>query len=74
LKHAQATECLVQVSFLVDHLSITIEDNGKGFDVKKESIGMGWGNIRQRIDFLKGSIDLHSAASSGTSVQINIPF
>jgi signal transduction histidine kinase len=74
LKHAQATECLVQVSFLVDHLSITIEDNGKGFDVKKESSGMGWGNIRQRIDFLKGSIDLHSAASSGTSVQINIPF
>jgi signal transduction histidine kinase len=74
LKHAQAAECLVQVSFLVDHLSITIEDNGKGFDVKKETNGMGWGNIRQRIDFLKGSIDLHSAASSGTSVQINVPF
>ncbi len=74
LKHAQATECLVQVSFLMDHLSITVEDNGKGFDIKKESSGMGWGNIRQRVEFLKGSLDLHSSASSGTSVQINIPF
>lgn len=74
LKHAQAAECLVQVSFLVDHLSITIEDNGKGFDVKKESNGMGWSNIRQRVEFLKGTLDLHSSTSSGTSVQINIPF
>jgi signal transduction histidine kinase len=74
LKHAQATECLVQLSFVSDHLSITVEDDGKGFDTKKESGGMGWGNIRQRVDFLKGSIDLHSAATSGTSVQINVPF
>jgi signal transduction histidine kinase len=72
LKHAQATECLVQVSYLSDYLSITVEDNGKGFDMSKESNGMGWSNIRQRVEFLKGTLDLHSSASSGTSVQINI--
>lgn len=72
-KHAQATECLVQVSYLSDYLSITVEDNGKGFDMNKESNGMGWSNIRQRVEFLKGTFDLHSSSSSGTSVQINIP-
>jgi signal transduction histidine kinase len=74
LKHAQATECLVQLSFVSDHLSITVEDDGKGFDAKKENHGMGWDNIRQRVDFLKGSLDLHSAEGKGTSVQITIPF
>jgi signal transduction histidine kinase len=74
LKHAQATECLVQVSFVSDHLSITVEDDGKGFDTKKENNGMGWGNIRQRVDFLKGTFDLHSTEGNGTSVQISVPF
>ncbi len=74
LKHSQATECLVQVSYLSDHLSITVEDNGKGFDTKLENNGMGWGNVRQRVDFLKGTLDLSSSEGRGTSVQINIPF
>jgi signal transduction histidine kinase len=75
LKHAQATECLVQVSFLSDHLSITVEDNGKGFDTTRaDNGGMGWSNIRQRIEYLKGSLDLNSSVGNGTSVQINIPF
>ncbi len=74
LKHAQASECLVQLSYVSDHLSITVEDDGKGFDIKKENRGMGWGNIRQRVDFLKGTLDLHSSTSNGTSVQINVPF
>ena len=74
LKHAQATECLVQVSYLSEHLSITVEDNGKGFDSKTENNGMGWSNIRQRVEFLKGSLDLNSSLGSGTSVQVNIPF
>lgn len=74
LKHAQATECLVQLAYLPDQFSITVEDNGKGFDATKESNGMGRGNIRQRVEFLKGNLDLNSSQEKGTSVQINIPF
>jgi signal transduction histidine kinase len=74
LKHAQAAQCLVQVAYLSGHLSITVEDNGKGFDTNQAMKGMGWINIRQRVDFLKGSVDVNSSARDGTSVQIDIPF
>ena len=74
LRHAQATECLVQLAYQEDQFSITVEDNGKGFDVTKKSSGMGWGNIRQRVEFLKGNLDLNSSEGNGTSIQINIPF
>jgi signal transduction histidine kinase len=74
IKHAQASECLVQISYLSDHLSITIEDNGKGFNMDRKSNGTGLNNIRQRVDFLKGTLDFHSSEGSGTSVQIGIPF
>ena len=74
VKHAQAKECLVQVSYLSAHLSITVEDDGNGFDTGQESNGMGLTNIHQRVEFLKGGIDLNSSKQTGTSVQINIPF
>ena len=74
LKHAQATECLIQLAYLPDQLSITVEDDGNGFDSQLEKKGMGWINIRQRVEFLKGSLDLNTSEGNGTSVQINIPF
>ena len=40
----------------------------------KKKKGMGWVNIRQRVEFLKGTLDLNSSEGNGTSVQINIPF
>jgi signal transduction histidine kinase len=73
-KHAQATECLIQLAYLPDQLCITVEDNGRGFDSTQEKKGMGWVNIHQRVEFLKGSLDLNTSEGNGTSVQFNIPF
>jgi signal transduction histidine kinase len=71
-KHAKATEVLVQLLREENRLSITVEDNGKGFDVSnlEKSKGDGWANIRSRVDYLKGKLDLHSDAQKGTSVNI----
>ena len=74
IKHAQATEVLVQVFRQMSKLVINVEDNGKGFDVKlsEEKGGMGWKNIRSRVEMLKGSIDIHSAPGKGTSVNLEL--
>jgi len=71
-KHAKATEVLVQLLREENRLSITVEDNGKGFDVNdlEKSEGDGWTNIRNRVNYLKGKLDLHSDADKGTSVNI----
>ncbi len=74
LKHSGATETLVQLSIADNKLSITVEDNGKGFetDLLQSAKGIGWSNIQNRVDFLKGNIDIHSKKDEGTSVLIEI--
>jgi two-component system, NarL family, sensor kinase len=34
---------------------------------------MGWKNIYNRVEFLKGEIDVNSSQGNGTSVLIEIP-
>ena len=75
MKHAKATEALVQVAYNNGHFSITVEDNGSGFDTSiinksKEQAGMGWASIQNRVDSLKGKMDVQSSVQKGTSVLI----
>jgi signal transduction histidine kinase len=74
LKHAEATELLVQVVLRDSSVSMTVEDNGKGFDISRlpASEGAGWKNIKSRVDYLKGTIDVKSEAGKGTSVNIEM--
>lgn len=72
LKHSGASEMLVQLSYDNSMMSITVEDNGKGFDIQQleKANGIGWRNIKNRVDFIKGTLDIHSAENKGTSVLI----
>jgi two-component system, NarL family, sensor kinase len=74
MKHAKATSAIVQLNKTNNILSITVEDNGRGFDtgILKTARGIGWVNIRNRIDFLKGTLDITSREGEGTSVQIEM--
>jgi signal transduction histidine kinase len=76
IKHAAATNVLVQTQYSASEklLSVTVEDDGKGFDLSslKQSNGIGWSNIQNRVDFLKGKIDVQSGEGKGTSVLIEI--
>ena len=74
LKHSQATQLMVQLVKGDDWITLSVEDNGKGFNVNalKDSTGAGWSNIKSRVDYLKGNIDLKSQEGTGTSVNIEI--
>lgn len=74
IKHASAKNVLVQVHLLENTLAVTVEDDGKGFDtsVLNRSNSIGWINIRNRVDFLKGKLDLQSEPGKGTSVLIEL--
>lgn len=75
IKHSGGTQVLVQTICNADRISITVEDNGKGFDTVslKDTPGTGWNNIRSRVDYLKGSIDINSETGKGSSVNIELP-
>jgi len=74
MKHASAKNALVQLSYNDAILTLTVEDDGKGFDasVLKQSKGIGWSNIQNRVEFLKGKWDVDSQPGKGTSVNIEM--
>lgn len=74
IKHAAATNVIVQVSNTNSLLLVTVEDDGKGFDTSllKQTRGIGWSNIQNRVEFLQGKLDIHSEPGKGTSVLIEL--
>jgi len=72
MKHASAQTAIVQVSKREKEISITVEDDGKGFDtaILQQAKGIGWNNIQHRVEYLKGTLDVQSEHGKGTSVQI----
>lgn len=71
VKHAGASSALVQTSYEKDLFTITVEDNGIGFDTAAQSSGVGWESIRNRVAYLKGTLDVQSTKEKGTSVFIS---
>lgn len=74
IKHAAAKTAVVQVSKTDGEISITVEDDGKGFDpaILKQPRGIGWSNIQSRVEYLKGKLDVQSEPFKGTSVLIEL--
>jgi len=74
LKYAEATEAQVQLTRIGSNVSLTVEDNGKGFDVKslETSKGAGFRNVQARVDYLNGKLDVQSTPEEGTSVLVEI--
>ncbi|MFA4870729.1 MAG: sensor histidine kinase [Pedobacter sp.] len=72
VKHAAATHVIVQLAKAEKTITVTVEDDGKGFNpnLLTETHGIGWANIKNRVDFLKGKVDVKSEPDHGTSVLI----
>ena len=75
LKHADATQILVLLQQRDDILFITVEDDGKGFNVSDAEVknGSGIANLKARAEFLNASIDIQSSPKTGTTVTIECP-
>jgi signal transduction histidine kinase len=74
MKHAGAKAAIVQVTKSGNQISVTVEDDGKGFNkaILNQSKGIGWTNIQNRVEFLKGKLDVNSEPGKGTSVLIEL--
>lgn len=75
IKHADASQLDIALMKDKDGISVSIEDNGKGFSPNElgEDAGIGLKNMQARIDYLHGTIDFDSAPGRGTLVAIHIP-
>lgn len=72
VKHASAKQAMIQIALEGTQLSVTVEDDGQGFDVGqlKSATGIGWKNISSRLSYHNGKLDVQSSREKGTSVYI----
>ncbi len=73
VKHAAPTQVHIVIEFAPNHMSICIEDNGKGFKTKDPHNGLGLRNIQERVKMIGGNCHIRSIVKIGTNVTINIP-
>ncbi|MCU4164529.1 tetratricopeptide repeat-containing sensor histidine kinase [Carboxylicivirga caseinilyticus] len=73
IKHAKASECIIQFSIDNNELVVMVEDNGIGFDIDEIKIGYGLTNIEKRIDKLNGQYNIDSAVNNGTTIILKVP-
>ena len=69
-RHACATYALVQLIRTENMLTVTVEDNGVGFNKDEVKNGIGLHNLQTRVSSLDGHFTLESEAGRGTTVFI----
>jgi len=73
IKYADASKISIRITPVGSSISIIIEDNGKGFDHEKTSLGNGITNMKKRITDIQGQISIETGESAGTKISITIP-
>lgn len=78
IKHSQAKAAKVELLYSGSNLTLCIEDNGKGFDVKQyektfDMARMGLRGIKERVDILNGKFSIDSSPGKGTKLIISLP-
>nr|WP_290668537.1 GAF domain-containing sensor histidine kinase [Ardenticatena sp.] len=80
IKHAEATTIHVQVDCTATGLEVLVEDDGKGFDLKKVqqaydlSGSLGLINMYERANLIEASITIESEIGQGTRVRLVLPY
>jgi len=78
-KHAQATHINFSITIDEQNITLTLVDNGMGFDVQEimhrapEHKGIGLTAMAERVKMLNGTMDLQSRIGHGTTLVFTIP-
>ncbi|MBI1768499.1 MAG: hypothetical protein HYR67_09005 [Bacteroidetes bacterium] len=73
IKHAHATEAIIQFIKENSRLSVIVEDNGQGFNTKEADLlkHAGIATIQSRVNYLNGKMTIDSQKNVGTTVMMD---
>ena len=78
IKHAEATK--LNIAVFVDtennRISVNMQDNGKGFDLKKlNKVGenRGYENLKSKVKAFNGELQMNSKIGTGTMTKVEFP-
>ena len=71
-KHAVAKQVVITVTKNQNKLTLIIEDDGKGFNLKEAGAGIGISNIKERVELIKGQLTIDTNIGNGTTIIIEL--
>ena len=71
-KYAEATEVHIKLKTTPEEFNLTVEDNGKGFDLKQNS-GFGLRGMQERATAVRGELQVITSLGKGCRIEVKIP-
>ncbi len=73
IKYARASKVIITLITSAEYFTMTISDDGQGMNAKKITDGIGIKNIRGRIGFFDGNIEVRTRVGKGFTLIVNMP-
>ncbi|QNE45746.1 sensor histidine kinase [Glaciihabitans sp. INWT7] len=72
-KHSHATSATVRMVTELHTATLSVTDDGTGFDSTKAETGFGLPGMRDRLALVNGALALSSVPGGGTSLSVSLP-
>jgi signal transduction histidine kinase len=72
-KYAAMTHATIQISQADQSINLLISDNGRGFDLHKNTTGFGLQGMQERVMLLAGQIEITTAPDQGCQITVMLP-
>jgi PAS domain S-box-containing protein len=75
-RYAKAKNVITSISLSGNHISVSIKDDGKGFDTSKirDMATFGILGMQERVSALAGKFNIQSENGKGTMISVKIPY
>jgi signal transduction histidine kinase len=75
VEHSGAAKCEIKLQGTDNALTLTISDDGAGFDPKqvRDKPGLGLSSMRERVYLVNGELAIDSLLGQGTTIRITVP-
>lgn len=80
IKHAEPSLVRVKLKYDDNRVLVTIEDDGRGFDIeqienksREDNSGFGLSMMKERVYLLSGDITIQSSIGNGTVITVDVP-
>ena len=73
VKHGRADRVIVELVEDAATVSLTVNDNGPGFDPRDDTDGFGLIGMHERVELLAGTLRIDSAPGHGTTITASLP-
>ena len=73
LKHSEAKNAYIRIYQEANFVILLIGDDGKGANLDEKTSGIGLNNIKSRIEYFDGELNIQAASGNGFTLKAKIP-